>query len=73
MNNEDFETLVAKTRLRATASGMARRVFVDGWSAADAAREVGRTRSEASRAVGIIRAAAIAAARLACPKCGRPW
>ena len=69
MTPEEFDALVATTRLRPTAANMARRVFVDGLSAAAAAREAGRTRSEASRAVGIIRAAE--AARLACPKCGR--
>ena len=71
MTPDEFDTLAATTRLRAIAANMARRVFVDGLSAAAAAREAGRTRSEASRAVGIIRAAE--AARLACPKCGRPW
>ena len=71
MTPEEFDAIAATTRLRAKAANMARRVFVDGLSAAAAAREAGRTRSEASRAVGIIRAAA--AARLACPKCGRSW
>ena len=71
MTPDEFDTLAATTRLRATAVNMARRVFVDGLSAAEAAREAGRTRSEASRAVGIIRAAE--AARLACPKCGRAF
>ena len=71
MTPEEFDALAATTRLRATAANMARRVFVDGLSAAASAREAGRTRSEASRAVGIIRAAE--AAMLACPKCGRPW
>ena len=71
MTPEEFDAIAATTRLRTTAANMARRVFVDGLSAADAAREAGRTRSEASRAVGIIRAAE--AARLACPKCGRAW
>ena len=71
MTPEEFDALAATTRLRATAANMARRVFVDGLSAAAAAREAGRTRSEASRAVGIIRAAE--GARLWCPTCGKPW
>ena len=71
MTPEEFDAIAANTRLRATAANMARRVFVDGLSAASAAREAGRTRSEASRAVGIIRAAE--GAMLACPKCGRSW
>ena len=71
MTPEEFDTIAATTRLRTTAANMARLVLVFGLSAAAAGREVGRTRSEASRAVGIIRAAA--AARLACPKCGKPW
>ena len=73
MTHEEFDVLVSRTRLRATAANMARRVFVDGLSAAAAGREAGRTRSEASRAVGIIRDVAAAAARLVCPKCGKPW
>ncbi len=66
----EFDHLAAKTRMRGAALQMARRVLVDGLSAAAAARELGRTRSEASRAEWRIRAEALR--EQACPECGRP-
>ncbi len=65
----EFERLAAKTRMRGPALQMARRVLVDGLSAAAAGRELGRTRSEASRAEWRIRAEALQ--EQACPECGR--
>lgn len=56
MNNADFDRLAARTRMRATARAMARRILVDGLSAAAAGREVGRSRDLASKAAKRIRA-----------------
>lgn len=66
----EFDRLAAKTRIGPLVRQMARRVLVDGVSAAQAGREAGRTRSEASRAAWRIRAEALH--ELACPECGRP-
>jgi len=55
----DFDRLAARTSLRAAALAMARRILVDGLSAAAAGREFGRPRDVASRAAGRIRAEAV--------------
>ncbi len=68
---DEFTRLAARTRLKPIASEMARRVLVNGVSAAQAARELGRTRSEASRAAARIRVEARNGH--ACPECGRPF
>lgn len=70
MSPADFNRLAARTRLRATSLAMARRILVDGLSAAAAGRECARPRDVASRAAGRIRAEALR--ELACPECGRP-
>ena len=56
MTPAEFDHLAAKTRQGPLARRMARRVLVDGITAAQAAREDGRTRAEASRAAARIRA-----------------
>ena len=70
MTPDNFDRLLAHTRLRPVQAGMARRILVDGISAAAAGREVGKTRSEASRAAWVIRAQALQ--EQSCPTCGRP-
>ena len=70
MTPADFARLLAGTHLWPVQAGMARRILVDGLSAAAAGREVGKTRSEASRAAGVIRAKALK--EHSCPTCGRP-
>jgi hypothetical protein len=70
MTGADFDRCAAKTRLATTARAMARRILVDGLSAAAAGREAGRTRSEAARAAARIRAEAMR--EQSCPECGRP-
>ena len=67
---ENFDRLAARTRLRAAARQMARRILVDGLSAAAAGRECGKSRALASRAEWRIRA--LAADEGCCPTCGRP-
>lgn len=71
MEPEEFERLATLTRMRGNARIMARRVLVDGLSAAAAARELGKHRSEASRAVKRIEDAALQ--EHICPRCGRPF
>ena len=66
----DFDRLAARTRLRPASLRMARRILVDGLSAAAAGREVGKTRVLASRAEWRIRALAVE--EQSCPTCGRP-
>lgn len=70
MTPADFDRLAAKTSLKPRALGMARRILVDGISAAQAGREAGRTRSEASRAEWRIRTEALH--EHICPTCHRP-
>lgn len=55
--------------MRAATLAMARRILVDGLSAAAAGREFDRPRDVASRAAGRIRAEALR--EHACPECGR--
>ena len=66
MTPQEFARLLAGTHLWPVQASMARRILVDGFSAAAAGREAGRTRSEASRAARTVRAQA-----LVCPTCGR--
>jgi hypothetical protein len=65
-----FDRLAARTNMRPISRQMARRILVDGLSAAAAGREVGKSRALASRAEWRIRAEAAQAG--ACPTCGRP-
>jgi hypothetical protein len=67
----DFDRLAARTNLRAVSLAMARRILVDGLSAAAAGREVGKSRTLASRAEWRIRAEALR--EQACPECGRAF
>lgn len=69
MTPADFDRLAARTSLRAATLAMARRILVDGLSAAAAGREFGRPRDVASRAAGRIRAEALR--EQSCPECGR--
>ena len=71
MTPADFDRLAARTNLREVSLAMARRILVDGLSAAAAGREFGRPRDVASRAAGRIRAEALRAH--ACPECGRAF
>lgn len=71
MRNEDFNRLAARTSLRATSLAMARRILVDGLSAAAAGREQRKNRAEASRAAARIRAEALR--EHSCPECGRAF
>lgn len=66
----DFAALAARTRLWPDAREMARRILVDGITAAEAGREAGKSRTEASRAAWRVRAEALREA--VCPTCGRP-
>ncbi|MCC6719149.1 MAG: hypothetical protein IT555_14800 [Acetobacteraceae bacterium] len=50
MTPADFDRLAARTNLREVSLAMARRILVDGLSAAAAGREFGRPRDVASRA-----------------------
>ena len=68
---EEFERLAARTRMHESGVIMARRVLVDGLSAAKAGREIGKSRALASRAVNTIRAAARRDEK--CPMCGRDF
>ena len=70
MTTADFDRLAARTRMRPASLRMARRILVDGLSAAAAGREVGKSRALASRAEWRVRAEAAQAG--ACPTCGRP-
>ena len=70
MTPDNFDRLLARTRLKSVQAGMARRILVDGLSAAAAGREVGKTRSEASRAAWVVRTQALQ--KQSCPTCGRP-
>lgn len=70
MTPADFDRLLARTQLWPVQAGMARRILVDGISAAAAGREVGKAPSEASRAARVIRAQALQ--EQSCPTCGRP-
>ena len=67
---ENFDRLAGRTRLGAASLQMARRILVDGLSAAAAGRECGKSRALASRAEWRIRA--LAADEGCCPTCGRP-
>lgn len=71
MTPADFDRLAARTRMRATALARARRVLVDGLSAAAAGREVGRSRDLASKAAQRIRAEALR--EKVCKECRRPF
>ncbi len=80
MSPADFDRLVARTNMRAISRQMARRILVDGLSAAAAGREVGKSRALASRAEWRIRAEAAAETRRLqadaaqaeyCPMCRR--
>lgn len=70
MTPAEFDRLAAKTSLKPRALGMARRILVDGLSVADAAREAGRTKQEASRAKK--RVEQRAQDEHVCPACKRP-
>ena len=70
MTTDDFIRHASSTRLSPYVLRMARRILVDGLSAAQAAREAGRARQEASRAAKIVLMAAENSR--ACSKCGRP-
>ena len=70
MDGVTFNRLADRTRLGAVARQMARRILVDGLSAAAAGRECGKSRALASRAEWRIRA--LAADEGCCPTCGRP-
>ena len=70
MTPADFDRLADRTRMRPASLRMARRILVDGLSAAAAGREVGKSRVLACRAEWRIRAEAAQAD--ACPTCGRP-
>lgn len=81
MTPTDFDRLIARTNMRAISRQMARRILVDGLSAAAAGREVGKSRALASRAQQRVRAEAVdeqrrlqaaAAQAGSCPACGRP-
>lgn len=54
MTAEEFARALARTKLKARAAGMARRVLVDGLSKSAAAREVGLTPEAARQAVARI-------------------
>lgn len=69
MRDADFDRLAARTSLRAVARAMARRILVDGLSAAAAGREFGRPRDVANRAAWRIREEA--AREKSCAECGR--
>jgi hypothetical protein len=71
MTPADFDRLAARTNLRAVSRAMARRILVDGLSAAAAGREVGKSRTLASRAEWRIRAEALR--EKSCPECGRAF
>ena len=71
MTPADFDRLAARTNLRAASLRMARRILVDGLSAAAAGREAGKSRALASRAEWRIRAEALR--EQACPQCGRAF
>lgn len=75
MTPADFDRLAARTRMWPASRAMARRILVDGLSAAAAGREAGKSRALACRAASIIRAAALRAAlrERACPTCGRAF
>lgn len=66
----EFARLAARTRMRPGSLRMARRILVDGLSAAAAGRECGKSRALASRAEWCIRALALQ--EQSCPQCGRP-
>lgn len=51
MTAEEFARALSRTKLKARAAGMARRVLVDGLSKSAAAREVGLTPEAARQAV----------------------
>lgn len=70
MTPAEFDRLAASTDMWPVSRQMARRILVDGLSAAEAGREVGKSRSEASRAAGRIRAQALQGP--VCPTCHRP-
>jgi hypothetical protein len=59
-----------RPRLGPVALGMARRILCDDLSVADAAREAGRTKQEASRAKK--RVERLAMPEHVCPACRRP-
>ncbi len=70
MRPGDFDRFAAKTRLKADARAMARRILVDGLTAAAAGQEFGKTRSEADRAARRVRTVAVQ--EHSCPCCGQP-
>lgn len=70
MTPADFDRLAEATQLGQTMRAIARRILVDGLSAAEAGREFGKSRAEASRAEWRIKAEALR--EQACPECGRP-
>ena len=75
MTLDDFINAVAggpgrkRLRMGPVALGMARRILCDGLTGEAAAREAGRTRSEATRAARRVRQAI---PDTSCPTCGRP-
>ena len=68
LSEAEFNRLVDLTRIGPSSRIMARRVLVDGISAARAGREQGKSRVLASRAVNTVKRAALIGHR--CPHCG---